>query len=223
LALVGGTGKVLPGEVTKAHGGVLVLDELLEFDSKVQETLREPIETGTIRLSRGVSSADYPARFILIATTNLCPCGQLVPKASHKCRCQTFKRRKYVEKMSGPFLERFSLIGLADEWGGEPVPVVGLEKEVLTARNFQEATRNQLVPNQMLGDSILKKMLSNEDFKAFSQLMPSRRRVVNWLRVARSIADLAQSEKVTKAHLQEAWDFSELGVRKLSIDLQKYS
>lgn len=224
IAIVGGSGRVLPGEVTKAHGGILVLDELLEFDVKVQETLREPLETGWIRLSRGTSAADFPARFILVATTNLCPCGQLTPRPSHKCRCTNARRRKYVDKMSGPFLERFSVIGLADEWdNGVMCRVQEIEKRVAAAHSFICETRQQNIPNQLLPEIEIMKHVDRSEFKKISEQIPSRRRIANWLKVSRSFADLELSVEIKRRHMQEAWELSESGIRKLSLDLQKYS
>ncbi len=107
-ALVGGgSGTMRPGEVSLAHGGVLFLDELGEFAPKVLDTLRQPLEDGTVRVSRSAGSAEYPARVLLVAAMNPCPCGG--SGAPGGCRCPESVRARYVRRVSGPLLDRFDL------------------------------------------------------------------------------------------------------------------
>ena len=96
-----------PGEISLAHGGVLFLDELGEFAPKVLDALRQPLEDGTVQISRVAGSADYPARVLLVAAMNPCPCGG--SGAPGGCRCPEHVRLKYLRRVSGPLLDRFDL------------------------------------------------------------------------------------------------------------------
>lgn len=113
VALTGGGLKAQPGEMSLAHRGVLFLDELPEFPRQVLETLRQPLETGNITISRANKHVTYPARFQLIAAMNPCPCGYLdtpnMPKGAKRCRCGTNAAERYMAKISGPLLDRFDL------------------------------------------------------------------------------------------------------------------
>ncbi|MDP6507369.1 MAG: ATP-binding protein, partial [Planctomycetota bacterium] len=107
-ALVGGgSGTMRPGEISLAHGGVLFLDELGEFAPKVLNTLRQPLEEGTVRVSRVTGSTEYPARVLMVAAMNPCPCGG--SGAPGGCRCPESVRARYVRRVSGPLLDRFDL------------------------------------------------------------------------------------------------------------------
>ena len=107
-ALVGGGSRTMrPGEVSLAHGGVLFLDELGEFAPTVLDMLRQPLEDGTVRVSRSGGFAEYPARVLLIAAMNPCPCGGSA--APGGCRCPAAVRARYVRRVSGPLLDRFDL------------------------------------------------------------------------------------------------------------------
>jgi magnesium chelatase family protein len=107
-AIVGGGGNPMPGEISIAHHGVLFLDELPEFDRRVLEVLREPIESGRITVSRAARSVDFPARFQLVAAMNPCPCGYLGDPTG-RCRCSTEQIARYRNKLSGPLLDRIDL------------------------------------------------------------------------------------------------------------------
>ena len=106
VALVGGGAKVRPGEISLAHNGVLFLDELVEFDRKVLDVLREPLETGRITISRAARQATYPAQFQLVAAMNPCPAGC---ETSKSCQCSLEQQRRYRSKLSAPFLDRIDL------------------------------------------------------------------------------------------------------------------
>src|SRR3569623_654814 len=108
VALVGGGASPRPGEITLAHQGVLFLDELPEFDRRVLEVLREPLESGVITISRAARQADFPARFQLVAAMNPCPCGYL-GDSSGKCRCTPDQVLRYRAKISGPLLDRIDM------------------------------------------------------------------------------------------------------------------
>lgn len=207
LALIGGGVPPRRGEMARAHLGILLLDELLEFHPQVQEALREPMEEGKIRLSRSQHAVEYPAQALVLATTNLCPCGDWVPKTSIRCSRTLQKCRSYLNRLSGPVADRFQILFFTSKKRESEV-VLGHEilKRVEAAREFQRLQgRNSLVPNSRLGrDELVAKM----DAFTLKYLMPmesaSRRRELATLRVARSIADLDRSESVEKQHLNEA-------------------
>ncbi len=111
LAMVGGGAALWPGEITRAHNGVLIMDELLEFHSEIQESLREPVENGVISIVRAGNSRTFPARVLLIATTNLCKCGNFVPrKIRRPCRCPRGVRQRIFTRLTGPFVDRFAVV-----------------------------------------------------------------------------------------------------------------
>lgn len=110
LALIGGGAQCLPGEITRAHGGILLMDEFLEFDPKCQEALREPMQTKNIHLARGQKYQKYDCDFHLIATTNLCPCGQWLPGKAVDCVYSHSRCNRYRDKLSGPVVDRFHIV-----------------------------------------------------------------------------------------------------------------
>lgn len=127
----GGTAWMRPGEISMSHGGVLLLDEMAEFSSVVLDALRQPLEEGVVRVCRARTSAEFPARVLLVGTTNPCPCGQGGPRG--RCRCTAAARSRYARRLSGPLLDRFDLrvvVGRTDvaalvgDEDGEPTAVV---------------------------------------------------------------------------------------------------
>lgn len=108
VALVGGGSRPRPGEISRAHNGVLFLDELPEFSRQVLEVLRQPLECGTVTISRATEQADFPARLQLVAAMNPCPCGYLGDR-QRECRCSALQLRRYEERISGPLLDRIDL------------------------------------------------------------------------------------------------------------------
>ena len=136
MALVGGGGIPRPGEISLAHHGVLFLDELPEFDRKVLEVLREPLENGKITISRAARQADFPTSFQLLAAMNPCPCGYL-GHFNNKCRCTPDNVARYRGKISGPLLDRIDLL----------IEVPALKEDELTsAANAEnsESIRNRV-------------------------------------------------------------------------------
>ncbi len=133
----GGSGAMRPGEVSCSHGGVLFLDELGEFRAEVLDALRQPLEEGVIRVSRAAGAVTYPARFVMVAATNPCPCGDAGPPGS--CRCTDAARARYARRLSGPLLDRLDLRvevsrpDVADLLGGPP----GESTRVVAGRVFQ--------------------------------------------------------------------------------------
>lgn len=213
-ALVGGGATPRPGEISLAHRGVLFLDELPEFDRRVLEALREPLESGRIHISRASRQAEFPAEFQLIAAMNPCPCGHL-GSASGKCRCTPEQIARYRGKLSGPLLDRIDLHievpalppdALQGAPDGEPSAVV--RARVCAARERQLA--RQGVPNARLDNRGIERHCppdaagANLLRQAMQRLGLSARAYHRILKVARTIADLAGSEAIRAAHLAEA-------------------
>ena len=213
-ALVGGGGNPRPGEISLAHQGVLFLDELPEFDRKVLEALREPLESGRITISRAAHQADFPARFQLVAAMNPCPCGYL-GHANGKCRCTPGQVARYRGKISGPLLDRIDLqievpalaeAELTGQAAGEPSAAIRGRVEAAYARqqSRQGKANADLTTKEIecfcqpdaAGDALLK--------LAIGRLSLSARAYHRVLKVARTIADLAGSEGIGSAHIAEA-------------------
>jgi magnesium chelatase family protein len=214
VALVGGGNPPRPGEISLAHQGILFLDELPEFDRKVLETLREPLESGRVHIARAARHAEFPAEFQLIAAMNPCPCGHH-GAANGKCRCTPDQIARYRGKLSGPFLDRIDLIievpallaeNLAGKADGEASASVCARVEQAQRRQHER----QQKPNARLSskevdagcqpDAAGNKLL----LQATTQLDLSARAWHRILKVARTIADLAASDEIRAAHVAEA-------------------
>jgi magnesium chelatase family protein len=214
VALVGGGQVPRPGEISLAHCGVLFLDELPEFDRRVLEVLRQPMESGTVTISRAAQHADFPARFQLIAAMNPCPCGYL-GHASGKCHCSTEVVARYRNKISGPLLDRIDLQvdvatlspnDVAAPAAGEPSAAIAARVE----RAYRLQLQRQGVSNQQLGSRQVDQFCQLDDSGArllrdtMLQWHWSARAYHRVLKVARTIADLAGSERIARAHVAEA-------------------
>ncbi|WP_034301153.1 YifB family Mg chelatase-like AAA ATPase [Herbaspirillum sp. RV1423] len=214
VALVGGGGTPRPGEISLAHRGVLFLDELPEFDRKVLEVLREPLESGHITISRAARQADFPARFQLIAGLNPCPCGFL-GAAYRECRCTPDQVARYQGKISGPLLDRIDMqiqVGaiahddLMQQAAGESSAQIAAR----VAQSFSLQQQRQQKSNHLLSpaeiDMHCKPDAAGEDLlrTAMTRLNWSARAYHRVLKVARTVADLAQVKVVGKAHIAEA-------------------
>lgn len=214
VALVGGGANPQPGEISLAHHGVLFLDELPEFDRKVLEVLREPLESGRILISRAARQAEFPARFQFIAAMNPCPCGYLGhPK--HTCRCTPDQVSKYRGKISGPLLDRIDMVvevpalpetTLLSAADGEPSAQV--RQRVAAAREQQLVRQGQ--PNHALQPKTIDLHCIPDDAgrsllsTAISKLGLSARASHRILRVARTIADLENTPHIQAKHIAEA-------------------
>jgi magnesium chelatase family protein len=213
-ALVGGGNIPRPGEISLAHRGILFLDELPEFDRRVLEALREPLETGHIRIARAARRAEFPARFQLVAAMNPCPCGWH-GHASGKCRCTPDQIDRYRGKLSGPLLDRIDLLvdvpavpetELTGRAAGESSAAV--RTRVVVARERQLARQGKpnaaLTPEEIdlhclpdcAGAMLLKQAMTRLDLSA--------RAYHRILKVARSIADLAGEPHIRAPHIAEA-------------------
>ena len=214
-ALVGGGSIPRPGEISLAHRGVLFLDELPEFDRRVLEVLREPLESGHIAISRAARQAEFPAAFQLVAAMNPCPCGY-AGDPSGRCTCTPDAIRRYRSRVSGPLLDRIdlqiavprvSLVELGEATaGGESSASVRVRVVAARERQLQRAGK----PNAALGNrEVLRDCaLTRSDRtlleRALDQLGLSARAYHRILRVARTIADLSSSDTIATAHLMEA-------------------
>jgi len=222
VGLIGGGARLQPGEISLAHRGVLFLDEFPEFPRHVLEALRQPLEDGVVQISRARGTVVYPAEFILVAAANPCPCGYLGDE-KHPCRCSPGQIIRYQRRLSGPILDRIDL--------HVEVPAVKVEK--LTAeqsiaeasasvrRRVQKARNRQqkrfrstpLMNNAAMPVRAIKEFcpLSAECLsllrQAVSRLGLSARSYYRVIKLARTIADLAEEEQILPAHLAEALQY----------------
>lgn len=218
-SVIGGGSLPKPGEITLAHRGVLFLDEFPEFDRRVIESLREPLEEGRIRIARSKGHDTFPARFILLAAMNPCPCGKY--GSEERCTCMPGTLASYQRKLSGPIIDRIDLWvkvskinhdKLSDIKKGEDTGSV--RKRIVSART-QQSKRFEKHPHRITTNSEMRA----EDVDDFIVLSPKVRAVFNasatrlklsprayhkTLKVARTIADLASSDQVLEEHALEA-------------------
>jgi len=214
ISIVGGGSQPVPGEISLAHEGVLFLDELPEFHPKVMESMREPLETKSINIARAANRITYPANFQLIAARNPCPCGYLGDE-QRECQCSPQLIARYQSRISGPMLDRIELQVaiqrphhqlLKNQQAGESSQTI--KKRVVQSRNMQ--LRRQGKPNAELSTDECKQFirLSTEQTNLLSECMEkmhlSLRTITRIQKVARTIADLSQSEHISKTHLLEA-------------------
>lgn len=199
------------------------MDEFLEFDSHVQEALREPMESGKITISRTGNVCIFPARFLLLATTNLCPCGHLVPEKNFECKGRIRFCHSRLQKLSGPMMDRFSILSLSHEWGtGGKIPAKTLLAKILKAIEFRQV-RGQNVANHYAEISEIEKDLSDFDREILlPSLGNSHRRYQALLRVARTIADLESSAKISVAHIKKALRYTQEPFNRLKDYIYKY-
>ena len=223
IGLIGGGAIPGPGEVSLAHLGVLFLDELPEFRRAALEVLRQPLEDGQVTVSRAAAKVTLPARLMLVAAMNPCPCGHLGDRR-RECRCSPVQIRKYRGRISGPLLDRIdlqieapalSLEELRDAAPGEPSAAIRARVEAARAtqrRRFPEGTGC----NALLGGRELRAYCALERAQgdllqqAMEKLGLSARAYDRILRVARTIADLAEADRIATTHLLEAIHYRSL-------------
>ena len=222
--LVGGGSRLRPGEVTRAHRGVLFLDELPEFNRRALEALREPMEEGRITIGRGSGSVTFPSRFLLLAAMNPCACGYLGHE-KRACTCSSFEIRAYRQRLSGPLLDRIDIfievrsVDTDDLLGGKPgrqgTGTAALRDRVLRARALQERRWREPLANAHVPlDRLLEEGQVHPAALQYlrdhaERLGISARGFTRSLRVARTIADLEESWQVETRHLAEALHYRE--------------
>lgn len=227
IALIGGGRVPAPGEVSLAHNGVLFLDELLEFDSKTLEALRQPLEDRVVNVSRASGRATFPSSFMLVAAANPCKCGYF-GSADRPCTCREIDRRNYRAKLSGPLIDRIDIqievpsLGFGElSRAPETASSSEMRERVIRAREIAAArfaaSRTAKELHVYCNADIRGKELQGlcepgpEAIpflqKIFSSMQLSARAYDHILRVARTIADLAGSEKVKVEHVAEAVQF----------------
>ncbi|WP_296653211.1 YifB family Mg chelatase-like AAA ATPase [Paraburkholderia sp.] len=215
-ALIGGRNPPQPGEITLAHLGVLFLDELPEFDRHVLETLREPLEAGSITISRAAWQTDFPAACQLVAAMNPCPCGWR-GDPSGRCRCTPEGAARYLRKLSGPLLDRIDIqidipalppaeLAARAHTPGEPSTAIAARVAAARARQWQ---RQGKINRELSGrdtDEVCRPDAAGESLlrEAGERFGWSARAYYRVLKVARTIADLAGASMPTSAHIAEA-------------------
>jgi magnesium chelatase family protein len=221
VALVGGGSHPRPGEISLAHNGVLFLDELPEFDRRVLEVLREPLETGTITVSRAARQAEFPARFQFVAAMNPCPCGYLGDPTS-RCRCTPDQVKRYRSKISGPLLDRLDLHIEVPRVAAEDLrsdrPCMDCSAEVAARVYVARAAQldRQGKANSRLGNVEVDRYCAPDSAgrivleRATQRFSLSARAYHRILKVARSIADMEGATAISAAHVSEA-----IGLRRM--------
>lgn len=232
VGLCGGGTDPMPGEISLAHNGVLFLDELPEFQRRVLEVMRQPIEEGAITISRARSTVDYPARFMLVASMNPCPCGHL-NNPKHACVCAPAQVQRYLSKISGPLLDRIDLhIEVApvsfDELNARaPGEASAAVRERVVQGRARQAGRlagaarsngaspaahcnAQMTTRQVRQHCALDEAGQHLMKMAIERLGLSARAYDRILKVARTVADLAGEEAVSSQHLSEAIQYRSL-------------
>jgi magnesium chelatase family protein len=206
MTMIGGGGQIFSGEIARAHGGLLILDELLEFHQHVLEALREPMEEKKIQVARGGVVKDFLADCQVVGTTNLCPCAKWTPDSNARNYCQYSNRRcrSTLERLSGPFLDRFEMLAFFSQKRNGSVFLHEVYEKIKAGMAFR-AERQAGNPT--------------EDLEKCEQLLPSsaksHRRNLATLSVARSIADLSLREKIEPTHLQKALQYTYINFEKL--------
>lgn len=223
-ALMGGGAKAKPGEVSMAHNGVLFLDEMPEYQRQTLESLRQPLEDGVVTVSRAKQSLDYPAKFMLIASMNPCPCGNFGSK-TQQCRCTAAEIRRYVSRLSGPLLDRIDLQVEVDGISYEELRFAPPSEDSATIKARVEKAR-ALQRERYKGTGVhTNAQMTNAQMKKYCALTPDCERILEAafkklnmtarasarvLKVARTIADLEGRESILVKHITEAVQYRSL-------------
>lgn len=222
ISLVGGGNKLLPGEVSLAHNGVLFLDEILEFKKDVLNALRQPLEKRSVTVSRANGTLEYPANFMLVGAMNPCPCGYYGSEIK-QCKCSEYERKRYLNKLSGPLLDRIDIFSNVNHLKYNEVKERQnnnkdssyYKKEVEKARNIQKDRykNNNILCNAQMDAKLIKKYCKldkdgiNLLEKFYDMYSISTRSYTRILKVARTIADLNAREQISNEDLIEALQY----------------
>jgi len=224
IALVGGGSSPQPGEVSLAHNGVLFLDELPEFQRSTLEMIRQPLEDGTVTIARAQSSITFPTKFMLIGAMNLCPCGYF-GHPRKRCRCTPSQIERYVGRISGPLMDRIDIhleVPPVDLHRLRAAPSgassADMREQVLRARERQRQRFTDMpgMVNARMGPKLLRKHCQLDDAceailrTAVQELGLSARAHDKILRVAHTIADLEDGERIRAEHIAEAVQYRRL-------------
>lgn len=223
-ALVGGGTRAMPGEISLAHLGVLFLDELPEFQRDVLEALRQPLEDGTVTVSRAAATVTYPAEFMFVAAMNPCPCGNLGSR-TQPCHCTGAQIQRYRARISGPLLDRIDIhiempeVGyaeLSDRSQGEPSSAIRARVNAARARQRERFKNDGILCNAQMNTNLVRTYCTPDAEaeallrQAYAQLRLSARAYQRILKVARTIADVEGSERILKQHYAEAIQYRSL-------------
>jgi magnesium chelatase family protein len=219
VALIGGGARPRPGEISLSHGGVLFLDELPEFPRGVLEVLRQPLEDGSITVARAAGVVTFPARFMLVATQNPCPCGYF-GDGSNRCQCKPSTVNLYRRKLSGPLLDRIDLVvdvaridndAIIAGRPSEPSSAVAARVAACRTRQLDRLSGSHAYCNAHMNNRDIQQYyckIDNDTTKlaefAMGQLGLSARGFNRILKVARTIADLEGSDNILEHHFTEA-------------------
>lgn len=224
VALIGGGSKPKPGEITLAHRGVLFLDEIAEFPRATLDMLREPLESGSVRINRAKASVTYPANFQLIAAANPCPCGYL-GDPDRRCRCSFDQIERYQARLSGPLLDRIDLFCRVERLAAKTLLEHADQAETSArvadrvaqarARSYQRQGKlNSQVDGDVLATQYCSKAAIHTLTVAADKFQLSGRSVHRALRVARTIADLDKALMIEKNHMLEALSYRQINFNK---------
>lgn len=222
ISLIGGGTPLRQGELAKAHGGVLILDEFLEFKRESLEVLREAIENDEVEISRLGQSQKYKTDFITLATTNLCPCGRWTGRPQDFVSCSKTLQscKSYRNKLLGPLVDRFSVLWVKGYRQDNRAQKIGLKEilnQITKAQEFQLGyAKSQKLCTKLELKEIWPTLKYPWLMDIYSFAGVSERRKLAFWRVSRALADLDLSEKVTEEHLREAYDWTCLDFRTLA-------
>lgn len=218
-SVIGGGNDAKPGEIVLAHRGILFLDEIAEFDKRILETLRQPIEDKVVSISRVKYTFEYPCNFMLVASMNPCPCGYNM--SDMECRCRPYEVDRYMNKISGPLLDRFDIflevnsIHYSEFKNKTSEKSKDIRKRVQNARFIQQERfkNTSIKTNDDMKSSDIEKfcVLDSDAKKAldliFSKYNLSNRSYSKLLKVSRTISDLEEEKNITKDSLMEAFSY----------------
>ena len=218
-AIIGGGNYPKPGEISLSHKGVLFFDELPEFKRSSLEALRQPLEDNMITVTRTKGTATYPANFILVATSNPCPCGYY--NTHQECHCSPQQIAKYQQKMSGPILDRIDIFSNVDNIEHKSL-LAGKSTEESSAVIAKRVADARLIQKVRFAKTKTNSEMNNQDIKDTACLSPSAKSLLDsaskklhisprsymrTIKVARTIADLDQSKSIEPMHIAESLQF----------------